>query len=190
MADLQQLEDTLEKDDEQLLAELPEALEGVEDDLETLLVERPDTFEKLVQRVSELENADEFAREDPETVERYFTILWGCLELISEVAPSVREQIDTEFRVQWEPTDTDVRWYAQTDTEEGRIFGGPGEVDEPEVTFKGETNTLFSMMGDDDFNAQQAFMQGEYQIEGELPKAVQFGNTMETVQDNAEDLNV
>lgn len=190
MADLQQLEDALEKDDEQLLAELPEALEGVEDDLETLLVEKPDTFQKLVQRVSELDNADEFATEDPETVERFFTIMWGSLELISEVAPSVKDQITTEFRVQWEPTDTDIRWFAQTDTEEGRIFGGPGEVEDPEVTFKGETNTLFSMLGDEDFNPQQAFMQGEYQIEGELPKAVQFGNTMETVQDNAEDLNV
>lgn len=191
MVDINALEAALEQDDdEQFMDEFPEALEGIEDDLETLLLEHPDTFQSLITRVATLDDPIELAEDEPETVERFFTIMWGSLELISEFVPSVQEEIDTDFRVQWVPEDSNVRWYAETDSEEGRISGGPGELETPDVTFKGETNTLFRMMGDDEFNSQQAFMQGEYEIEGQLPMAVQFGETMETVTENLEEANV
>jgi hypothetical protein len=38
--------------------------------------------------------------------------------------------------------------------------GGPGRLDDPDVTFTGETAPLFSMLGDDEFAPQQAFIQG------------------------------
>lgn len=190
MTNPEEIEDALDGDDEAVLASLPGTLEGVDDDVETLLAEHPDTYERLVTRVSTLENADELVAEHPETADRFLSILWGGLEIIARVSPAVQEEITDDFRVQWDADDSDAEWYAETDADAGSIAGGPGRIDDPDVTFTGDTNTLFSMLGDDDYDPQQAFMQGDFQLDGDMQVALQFGQTMDAVQRNAEDMNV
>lgn len=189
MTDPDAIKSALDGDDEQVLESLPSTLKGVDDDVETLLAERPDTYERLVSRVSTMENAADLANEHPETADRFLTILWDGLSVIARVSPDVREAITDDYRVQWVADDSDAEWYAVTDADAGSIEGGPGRVDDPDVTFEGDTATLFSMLGDDDFDPQQAFMQGAFQLDGDMQAALQFGQTMDAVQRNAESMN-
>jgi putative sterol carrier protein len=189
MTDPEAIEAALDGDDEQVLEALPGTLDGAAADVEALLADHPDTYERLVARVSTMENAGELAAAHPETADRFLAILWGGLEVIARVSPAVREEITEDFRVQWDADDADAEWYAVTDADAGSIEGGPGRIDDPDVTFTGETSTLFSMLGDDDFAPQQAFMEGAFQLEGDMPAALQFGQTMDAVQRAAEDTN-
>ena len=188
MTDFTELEAALEADDEELPAALSGPLEGVDEEVGTLLAERPDLYRTLVTRVSKLAAADELVAEHPETADRFLATLWGGLAVIAREAPSVRAEIDDDYRVQWDADDSDAEWYAETDAEAGRVAGGPGRIDDPDVTFTGETATLFGMLGDDEFDPQQAFMQGAFGIDGDLPTAMAFGETMDAVQRRAEDL--
>lgn len=189
MTHADQIESALDGDDEQVLADLPGTLEGI-DDVETLLADAPDAYQRLITRVSSLENAGELATEHPETAERFLTLLWGGLETITEVSSAVGDEIEADYRVQWVADDSELVWYAVTDADAGSVEGGPGRIDDPDVTFTGDTATLFSMLGDEEFDPQQAFMRGAFEMDGDLQVAMQFGQTMDAVQDAAEDLNV
>lgn len=189
MTDPDAIDAALEGDDDEVLAALPGTLEGVDEDVETLLAEHPDTYERLVARVSTMDNADALAARHPETADRFLTILWAGLDVIAGVSPAVREEIDADYRVQWEADDADAEWYAVTDADAGTIEGGPGRVDDPDVTFTGETSTLFSMLGDDAFDPQQAFLEGAFQLDGDMQAALGFGAMMDSVQRAAEDMN-
>ena len=187
MTNTDEIHDALDGDDGDVLESLPGTLEGV-DDVETLLADHPDTYERLVTRVSKLENAEELVADHPETADRFLTILWSGLEVIARVSPAVQEEITDDFRVQWAADDSDAEWYAATDADAGSIEGGPGRIDDPDVTFTGDTDTLFSMLGDDEFDPQEALLEGAFEVDGDLPTAMEFGATMDAVQRNAEDL--
>lgn len=189
MPDTTAIEAALDGDDDHVLAELPGTLVAAAADVATLLAEHPDIYERLVARVSTMDSADALAARHPETAERFLTVLWGGLEVIADVSPAVREEIDADYRVQWDADDADLEWYAVTDADAGTIEGGPGRVDDPDVTFTGETRTLFRMLGDDDFDPQGAFMEGAFQLEGDVQAALGFGGTMDSVQRAAEELN-
>lgn len=179
----------LDGDDEQVLDELPGTLTDAAGDVAALLEEHPDTYERLVSRGSTLENADELVAAHPETADRFLTILWDGLAVIADAAPAVEGAIADDFRVQWDADDSGAAWYAVTDADAGAIEGGPGRIEDPDVTFSGETTTLFRMLGDDEFDPQQAFMGGEFQMDGDMQVALQFGRTMDAVQREAEALN-
>lgn len=179
----------LDGDDEAVLEALPGTLEGVDENVETFLEEYPDTYERLIDRVSTLENAEELVAAHPETADRFLAILWEGLSIITAVSPAVEEAIADDFRIQWAGDDSEAAWYAITDAEAGDIEGGPGRIDDPDVTFEGDTATLFRMLGDDEFDPQQAFMESAFQLDGDMQVALQFGQTMDAVQRAAEGLN-
>lgn len=187
--DYDRLATVLEQDDDQLKADLPDALAGAEDDLETLLLEHPDCFESLSRRMSTLDGIAEYAEAEPETVERFFTILWGGLELISENVQTVREQVTNEYTVNWKATDSDVRFHMSSHPSSGTVSGGPGLHEDASLEFEGETDVLLSQLNDPDFNPVQAFMEGEFQLQGEVDQAMSFAQMMETVTENVENLN-
>jgi len=187
--DYDRLATVLEQDDEELKATLPAALAGVEDDIETLLLEHPDCFETLSLRMSTLEGIAEYAADEPETVDRFLTILWSGLGYISENVPEVQEEVTESFAVNWEATDSEVTFHMTSDADSGTVAGGPGLLDDADLSFEGETGVLFSQLNDPDFDPVKAFMDGKFQLDGAVNEAMTFAQMMETVTRNVENLN-
>jgi len=184
-----ELSRVLAQDDDELKADLPAALDGVESDLSTLLEDHPDTYETLTERVSTLDGIAAYAAEEPETVDRFLETLWGCMALITETVPEVQEEITEEFSVTWVATDSAVTFHMESDPDPGTVSGGPGRLDDPTLVFEGETDILFSMLNDPDFEPVAAFMDGEFELEGPVNTAMSFAQMMESVTTNVENLN-
>ena len=83
-----------------------------------------------------------------------------------ETALSNGCQSTNDVRVQWAADGVDAAWYAVTDA--GSIEGGPGRVDDPDVTFTGDVGTPSGMLGDDGLEPQQAFVDGAFQMNGDV----------------------
>lgn len=184
------LESLLEEPDDEFKAGLPDVLPNVAEDLETLLLEHPDAFEGLVTRMGTMENPAEWVESNQETAEQFFEVMWGCLNLISETIPEVQDAVNNSMSVNWVCDDTDLAWHMESDEDAGTITGGAGEIDGADLTFTGPTDIMLSMIGDDDFDGQRKFMQGEFQIDGQLPLAMQLESMMEAVTTRAQDFEM
>jgi hypothetical protein len=185
-ADFSTLADALEQSDEEFTAALPAALDDVADDVAALLERDPELFESLTRRMSTLDGIADFASEDPETVEQFLSVMWTGMGIVAENVDAVRDAISGDYRVMWECEDSPITFHVETDADAGTISGGPGGLEDASVTFSGDTDTMFSMLNDPDFNAVQAFMQQEYSLDGPMGEAQQFGAMMETVSDSME----
>ncbi|WP_424017076.1 hypothetical protein ACOZ4N_14490 [Halorientalis pallida] len=180
----------VDQPDEQFRANLGPALAGLDDEdaLAELLVTQPTVYERLTDRMATFEGITEFANDDPETVEQYLRVLWGGMGLIAENISAVGDAVTVDTTVNWEATDSPITFHATTDPERGSISGGPSLADDPEITFEGQTDVLFSMLGDDDFNGQLAFVQNRFDIVGPLERSRQFNEMMEAVGEEMEAL--
>lgn len=187
--DFDTLATVLEQDDEAFVQRLPEALDGVEDDLETLLVSRPEVFERLSERMSTLDGIAAFASDEPETVDRFLGILWNGLGLITESALSVQEEVTENFDVNWVCEDSPASFHMISDADAGTISGGPGLLDDAELTFRGPTDVMFSMLNDPEFDGTLAYIQNRYEIVGSLERARTLNTMMATVNANMDDLS-
>ncbi|WP_136717975.1 hypothetical protein [Halorientalis salina] len=188
-ANFDELATVLEQDDDDLKTDLPAALAGIEDDIDTLLLEHPDSFEALSLRLSTLDGIADYAAAEPETVDRFLAVLWGGLGLISENVPEVQEQVTEAFSVTWTATDSEVTFHMTSEPDTGTVDGGPGLLDDPTLAFEGETDILFSMLNDPDFNPVTAFMDGSFELQGAVDDAMAYAQMMETVTTNVENLN-
>ncbi len=179
----------LEQDDEEFRRNLPAALDGVEDELETLLTSRPEAFDRLSERMSTLDGIAAFADDDPETVDRFLDILWNGLGLITETVPAVREEVSEDFGVNWVCEDAPTSFHMVSDAEAGTISGGPGRLDDAELTFRGPADVMFSMLNDPSFDGTLAYVQNRYEIVGSLERARTLDGMMATVNASMDDLN-
>jgi hypothetical protein len=182
------LETVLEQPDSEFKTNLPDALDGVAENLDELLVHYPKDFEQLTTRMSTLDEIAEYANNETATVNRFLTILWDGLGLITEMVPAVAEEVTEEYTVNWESTDSPVSFHMTSDPDAGTISGGPGVLDDTELTFKGTTDVMFSMLADEEFNGPLAFIQNRYEIIGSLERARSFNTMMETINENIEEL--
>jgi hypothetical protein len=183
-----ELETVLEQPDSEFKTNLPDALDGVAENLDEFLVQHPDDFELLSTRMSTLDDIAEYANDETATVRRFLTILWDGLGLITEMVPAVAEEVTEEYTVNWEPTDSPVSFHMTSDPDAGTISGGPGVLDDAELTFKGTTDVMFSMLADDEFNGPLAFIQNRYEIIGPLERARSFNTMMDTINENMDEL--
>ena len=183
-----ELETVLEQSDSEFKTNLPDALDGVAENLDEFLVHHPEAFELLSTRMSTLDDIAEYANDETATVRRFLTILWDGLGLITEMVPAVAEEVTEEYTVNWEPTDSTVSFHMSSDPDAGTISGGPGVLNDAELTFKGTTDVMFSMPADDEFNGPLAFIQNRYEIIGPLERARSFNTMMETINENMDEL--
>jgi putative sterol carrier protein len=185
------LEAVVPADDDQFKRDLPDALAGFDDEaaIGELLLEHPDTYDALTRKVSTLDGIADYAREEPETVERFLTVLWSGQELVTEHVPAVREKVTDSFTVTWECEDSPIEFHMETDAESGRITGGLGPHGDAELVFRGPTDVLFSMLNDPEFQGVQAFLEGKFEIEGPIQKAQQLDATMQVATDHMRDLD-
>ena len=184
------LETVVDQPDEQFRENLGPALHGLDDEdaLAELLVTQPTVFERLTSRMATFEGITGFATEEPETVEQYLRVLWGGMGLIAENISAVGDAVTVDTTVNWEATDSPIAFHATTEPETGSISGGPSLADDPEITFEGQTEVLFRMLGDDEFNGQLAFVQNRFDIIGPLERSREFNDMMESVGEAMEAL--
>lgn len=173
----------LDKPDAAFKRELGDALAGLDDDdaLTGFLVRSPETFERLTDRMATLEDIVSFAETDPEAVDQYLAVLWNGIEVVTTNIGSIGAAVTMDTGVNWCTTDSPVEFHATTDSLAGTIAGGPGPLDDPEITFEGHTDVLFSMLGDDEFEPTLAYVQNRYEVVGSLERAREFDRMMETV---------
>ncbi|AQL42760.1 hypothetical protein BV210_08575 [Halorientalis sp. IM1011] len=184
------LETVVDQPDEQFRANLGPALAGLDDEdaLAELLVTRPTVFERLTDRMATFEGITEFATDEPETVEQYLRVLWGGMGLIAENISAVGDAVTVDTTVNWTATDSPIAFHATTDPETGSIAGGPTLAEDAEITFEGQTEVLFRMLGDDEFNGQLAFVQNRFDVIGPLERSREFNDMMESVGEAMEAL--
>jgi putative sterol carrier protein len=189
--DLTDLEAVVSQPDDAFKRDLPDALAGVDDEaaIGELLMEYPDTYDELTDRMSTLDGIAAYATERTATVERFLTVLWTGQELVTGNVPAVQEEISESFTVTWECEDSPITFHMETHPEEGRISGGTGPHGDAELTFRGPTDVLFSMLNDPDFRGVQAFLEGKFEIEGPVQKAQQLDTTMQAATDHMRDLD-
>ncbi|MFB6164964.1 MAG: hypothetical protein ABEJ31_07380 [Haloarculaceae archaeon] len=185
---IERLAQALDRDDARLRDALPEVLPAVEEDLMYLLVDEPDSYQRLIERVCALENLGEYAAAEPETVDRFLAILWNGVGTATNVVPEVGAAVTDSFRVNWEARDAEVAFHAVADADDGTIDGGPGLLDDADVTFRGSTDVLFRMLGDGEFDATLAYVQNRYEVLGSLEDARAFGQLMDEVTGRMEDV--
>lgn len=185
------LEKTVSQPEDEFKRDLPDALAGLDDEaaVAELLLEYPDTYDDLTWRMSTLDGIADYASEEPETVERFLTVLWSGQELVTGTVSEVQEQITDSFTVTWECEDSPIEFHMETDAESGRITGSLGPHGDAELVFRGPTDVLFSMLNDPEFQGVQAFLQGEFEIEGPIGKAQQLNSTMQVATDHMRDLD-
>lgn len=184
------LEKVIESPDEAFKRELPAVLEGVEDNIAELLTQNPDAFDGLSERMSTLDGIASYASEETETVDRFLVILWDGLALITETVPAVQETVTKSFTVNWESEDSPASFHMESKPDAGTISGGPGLLDDAELTFSGPTDVMFSMLNDDEFNGTLAFIQNKYEIVGPLQRARNLNTMMETVNESMDDISL
>ncbi len=184
------LEAVVDEPDGQFRDHLGPALSGLDDEdaLAEFLVTQPTVFERLTDRMATFEAITEFANDDPEAVGQYLTVLWGGMGLIAENISAVGDAVTVGTTVNWEPTDSPIAFHATTDPEAGSISGGPSLADDSEITFEGQTDVLFRMLGDDEFDGQVAAAQSRLEIIGSLERAQEFDDMMAAVSEAMEAL--
>ncbi len=187
-ANFDDLETMLEQPDDEFKENLPDALDGAAANTEQLLALHPDAFERLIERMSTLDGIATYANDESETIEEFITVLWNGLGLVTEMVPAVGEKVTEAFAVNWEATDSSVAFHMTSDPESGTIAGGPGLLDDPGIEFKGTTDVMFSMLGDESFNATLAYVQNRYEVVGSLERARNFNAMMDTMTENMENL--
>jgi hypothetical protein len=177
------LDSLLDEPDAAFRRELGDALAGLDDEdaLAGVLVRSPETFEQLTDRMATLEDIAAFAETDPAAVDQYLTVLWNGVEIVTTNIGSIGAAVTMDTSVNWRATDSPVAFHATTDPSAGTIAGGPDPLDDPEITFEGHTDVLFSMLGDDEFNPPLAYVQNRYEVVGSLERAREFDRMMETV---------
>lgn len=189
MSDLPAEPDTIvEQGDPAFLEDFPDLVGAIDTNLEEFLFSHPAGFERLVTRVAELDDAESAVSEHPEAFDQFVSLVWQTLELVTEAVPSAGEAVTEDLVVEWDCVDTDLRFHIETDPESGIVTGAATPGDEPDLVFIGDTDTLLRMIGDREFDGQQAFMQGEFQIEGPLPIAIELDEMMGDVIAAIEDL--
>lgn len=182
------LETVLEADDDSFLEAFPAVVSTIEEDLEGFLFEHPEGFERLVTRVASLSDPAGAVEADRETFERFIGLVWQTLGLVTDVVPAAGEAVTEDLVVEWNCVDTGLRFHLETVADAGTVTGAGTPASDPDLTFLGDTETMVRMVGDREFDAQQAFMQGEFQIEGPLPLAVELQDMTETILSSVDDL--
>jgi putative sterol carrier protein len=170
------IERVLEKPDDQLAAELPVLLDDIEGQTKQLLLENPALFARVTQRMDAV-NIAEFATEQPETVEQFQGMLWTGMELLVMASSDVQGSITEDITVNFEADNAPMTGHLHVIEEEETIRGGTDLLDEPDLTITGPADELVALITG---NADpiQGFMQGKFEMEGDIQKGTRLAATM------------
>ena len=170
------VESVLEKPDDELTEELPALLDDIGGQTEQLLLDNPALFARVTQWMDAVD-IEEFATEQPETVERFQGMLWTGMELLVQASPDVQESITEDITVNFEATDAPMTGHLEVIEDEATVRGGTDLLRDPDITITGPADELVALITG---NADpiQGFMQQQFDMEGDIQKGTRLAATM------------
>lgn len=181
------LDDVVQDSDQALRRELPAVLDAVEPSLESVVDRDLEAFVELLRRMSTMEGIANYAEEEPETVDRFLAVFWDGVEYLVSSSLDLEDTITEELSVTWIAFDSDVSFHMRTRPEAAGLLGGPGEVEDPDLTIEGTTDALFSLLYDEGFEPELAVYQGDLDLVGPMHLAWDLAEIFGTIRGRIED---
>ncbi len=175
MADIDEIRERLDADEEQLIEELDDIISDIHDDLENIL---------LTDAVGSVD-VEDLAEKNIDAINRFYEVLWTTLGLAVENFPDLKDEINTSARVNFKTTDYDIGTHLIIDADEKTVSGDSTALDDPDVEFVGPAEVIVGMTTGQ-IDGTEAFMQGRFEMEGDMQKGMEFGNVMESVTETLE----
>lgn len=173
---VERIEASLELDEDELQAELPEILAEVDGQTEELMRENPEVFAKVVGRMEEIDVA-EFVNEAPEAADQFQELLWTGVQLMVENNEDIQDDIATDIVANFEATDCPMTGHLETDADAQTVRGGAGLVEDPDLTLTGPADTLVALITGG-IDPVQGFMTQQYELDGSVQKGTQLASVM------------
>ncbi|MFC5971644.1 SCP2 sterol-binding domain-containing protein [Halomarina salina] len=177
------IEESFEKDDDELEEELPELLDEIDGQTDELARENPELVAKILGRMQEMDIAS-FVSDNPETADQFQDLLWSGVRVLAENDDEVSDQIDETITVNFEADDCPMTGHLETNETEGTVTGGAGHLDDPDLTITGPADTLVGLItgGVDPI---QGFMQQKYEMDGPVNKGTKLAPIMNSLSEKA-----
>ncbi|MFB6141730.1 MAG: SCP2 sterol-binding domain-containing protein [Halorientalis sp.] len=176
------IEESVEKDEEQLKEDLPGLLDDIEGREEELIAENPEVFAQVIGRMDEIDIAG-FYEDEPEAADQFQDLLWTGVNLLVENNPEIKEAIAADITANFEADDCAMEGHLEVDADEQTVVGGAGQSSDADLTLSGPADVLTSLItgGTDPV---QGFMQQQYELDGSVQKGTQLASVMGEITDN------
>jgi len=173
---IDRVEASLEKDEDQLKADLPGLLAEIEGRERELIAENPEVFAQVVARMDDID-IEGFYADAPAAADRFQELLWTGVNLLVENDPEIRDQIATDITANFAADDCPMAGHLTVDADAETITGGAGLVEEPDLTLSGPADTLTGLITGT-MDPIQGFMTQEYELDGSVQKGTQLASVM------------
>lgn len=176
------IEESLDKDEEQLKEDLPGLLDEIEGQERELVTENPQVFAEVIGRMGEIDIA-EFYEDEPEAADQFQDLLWTGVNVLVENNEDIQDQISTDITANFEADDCPMEGHLDVDADEQTVTGGSGTVDDADLTLTGPADTLTGLITGG-IDPVQGFMQQQYELDGSVQKGTQLASVMGEITDN------
>jgi len=179
---IQRIEESVDKDEAQLKADLPGLLDDIEGQEQELIEENPDTFAAVIGRMSDIDIADFYA-DEPEAADQFQDLLWAGVNSLVENNPEIQDAIGANITANFEAEDCAMEGHLDVNADDQTVEGGAGQVSDADLTLSGPADVLTSLItgGTDPV---QGFMQQQYELDGSVQKGTQLASVMGEITDN------
>ena len=176
------VEETLDKDEEQLKEDLPDLLNDIQGQETELIKENPEVFAKVIGRMDDIDIAS-FYEDEPEAGNQFQDLLWTGVNVLVEENPEIKDQIAADITANFEADDCPMEGHLDVNAGEETITGGSGPVADPDLTLTGPADTLTGLITGG-IDPVQGFMQQQYELDGSVQKGTQLASVMGEITDN------
>jgi putative sterol carrier protein len=176
------IEASLEKDEAQLKAALPDLLADIEGQERELIAANPELFAQVLGRMDELD-IESFYEDEPEAADQFQELLWTGVNLLVEDDPAIQDQIATDITANFEADDCRMSGHLDVDASEETVTGSAGLADDPDLTLSGPADTLTGLITGS-IDPIQGFMTQEYELDGSVQKGTQLASVMGEITDS------
>ncbi|SDF15090.1 SCP-2 sterol transfer family protein [Halorientalis regularis] len=176
------VEETLDKDEEQLKDDLPDLLNDIQGQEKELITENPEVFAKVIGRMDDIDIAS-FYEDEPEAGNQFQDLLWTGVNVLVEENPEIKDQIAADITANFEADDCPMEGHLDVNAGEETITGGSGPVADPDLTLTGPADTLTGLITGG-IDPVQGFMQQQYELDGSVQKGTQLASVMGEITDN------
>ena len=179
---IQRIEESVNKDEEQLKADLPGLLSDMEGKERELIEENPDTLTEVISRMSDIDIAAFYA-DEPKAADQFQDLLWAGVNSLVENNPEIQDAIGANITANFEAEDCAMEGHLDVNADDQTVEGGAGQVSDADLTLSGPAGVLTSLItgGTDPV---QGFMQQEYELDGSVQKGTQLASVMGEITDN------
>ncbi|WP_330631673.1 SCP2 sterol-binding domain-containing protein [Halocatena halophila] len=181
---VQRIEESFDKDDDELQAVLPELLAEIEGNADELVKSNPAIVSRILDRMGDMEIAP-FVSEHPDTADQFQELLWSGVRTVADGNEAVEEQINEDIAVNFEAEDCPMTGHVEVVSDDTTVTGGAGVLDDPDISITGPADVLVGLITGS-VDPIQGFMQQQYQMDGPVQKGTRLAPIMNTLSEQAQ----